>query len=244
MNRPQDNLHLYALFGQSNMQGAGRLEEFTEPPNPRIVRLSFEGEPTIAREPLHDWATGETMVVGPGFYFAQHMLADAPDDVSIGLIPNARGGTSLKQWLKPNNPTFDRIVTRCRNACRRGTFKGILWHQGETDSNDETLARSYAERFATFADDFRRDVGIPDLPIVLGKLGRFLEDYFECDYYPIINEQLERITKMVPHTACVESDGAGHIGDLLHFDTHTQKHIMAPRYAAAMKRLLAEQDPA
>lgn len=235
----QDKLHLFALYGQSNMQGAGVLDEFVEELNPRILKMTFAGDCEMAKEPMHDWSSEEEkFVVGPGYYFAKRMLDHVEPDVSIGLIPHARGGTRLDQWEQATSGAYPRIVERCNNARKKGVLKGVLWHQGESDCASEEAASGYARRFVAFFEQFRKDVGIHDLPVVIGQLGEFLREREDNRFVDLLNEQLAAIPTILPYSARVESTGATHIGDFLHFDTRTQRDVMAPRYVEAMLKLL------
>ena len=52
-----------------------------------------------------------------------------------------------------------------------GTLKGILWHQGESDSVQAPSAATYALRLDQMIADMRKDLGSKDLPFVCAKLG-------------------------------------------------------------------------
>ena len=239
----RDKLLLFALYGQSNMQGAGQISEFIEAADPRILKMTAAGECEIAAEPLHDWSSKEELlVVGPGYYFAKRMLEHVAPDAAIGLIPHARGGTCLAQWEQATNKAYPGILERCRNARRKGIFKGVLWHQGESDCGSVERASTYARRFVAFFEQFRRDVELPELPVVIGQLGSFLHEREDSRFVDLLNEQLASIPRLLPCSACVESTGTTHIGDSLHFDTRSQREVMAPRYAEAMVRLLGKRE--
>lgn len=89
------NFHLYLLVGQSNMAGRGKIDSLSTPNNPRILMLSDDNKWIIAKDPLH-FDKPKVVGVGPGLAFAQKMLSfQKNDNVKIGLIPCAVGGTTI-----------------------------------------------------------------------------------------------------------------------------------------------------
>ena len=62
-------------------------------------------------------------------------------NVIIGLIPCAVGGSPIEAWqpTKYYEPTksypYDDALKRTKTAMQTGTLKGVLWHQGESDSD-------------------------------------------------------------------------------------------------------------
>jgi hypothetical protein len=55
-------------------------------------------------------------------------------------VPCAVGGTSIRLWqpgaydTKTDTRPYDDMLYRVTQAMLHGTLKGILWHQGESDS--------------------------------------------------------------------------------------------------------------
>ena len=227
------NLHLYLLIGQSNMAGRGPLPSKPLPVHPRVLMLNKANEWVPASEPLHFDKT--IAAAGIGASFAQTM-ADASPDITIGLIPCAVGGTPLSRWQKDGD-LYNAAVTRLKIAQQSGTLKGILWHQGESDSGSESTANSYAERCGQMIRDLRHDAGT-NAPFVAGELGRFLaeEKGGKPNYWKRVNEQLHSLPSTVPLTAVVSSAELTHHGDQVHFGTESLR-IFGKRYAAAMQTL-------
>jgi sialate O-acetylesterase len=60
-----------------------------------------------------------------------------------------------------------------RIAKAGGKLRGILWYQGESDCNLNDSA-TYADRFDQWIAAVREDTGIPDLPVVVVQLSRFV----------------------------------------------------------------------
>jgi Carbohydrate esterase, sialic acid-specific acetylesterase len=146
----------------------------------------------------------------------------------IGLLPCAFGGSPLHDWI-PGAIHYENAVKRTREAQKQGTLRVILWHQGEAESNDLDRARSYRERWTHMMTSLRKDLGAPDVPVIVGQLGLF---FVKSPYARIVNEQLAMIPASVPYTAFVPSYGLKHKGDEVHFDTPSLREF-GRRYAHA-----------
>jgi hypothetical protein len=233
---PAGEKHVYLLMGQSNMAGRGKIEEKDKTPHPRVFALSTNNiwEPAI--EPItKDRPTN--LGVGPGLEFGK-IMAERSTNAVILLVPCAVGGTPLKRWERGGD-LYERAVARARIAVRDGQFKGVLWHQGEQDSNDEANANSYGERLARMIGDLREALNVPKLPFVAGQIGEFLYTRKEKGKSPfarVVNDAICSIQERVQFATCVKSTGLNHSGDEVHFDTAAQ-HEFAKRYAAEIIRL-------
>lgn len=232
----KEKFDLYLLIGQSNMAGRGLLDSAPPVSQRRILKFSQRNAWAPGVEPLH---TDKPAIAGTGIgmSFARDM-ADANPEVTVGLIPCAVGGTPLERWMKGGD-LYQQALARAQEAMKSGTFKGILWHQGEADSGKEDTARSYAARLARMIRDLRADLGAGDVPFVAGKLGEFLEPKTKegtPSFWPVVNEQLATLPTTVPLTAVVDSTGLVHKGDTVHFDTPSLREF-GHRYASAMQKL-------
>lgn len=225
---PKKNFHLYLLMGQSNMSGCGTLEE-DKKSHPRVLRIDPDGQWIPAAEPLH--FDGEARGVGPGFSFARDM-AKADESVTIGLIPCAVGGSPLKMWQKGAGH-YNTAVARAKQAMKTGTMKGALWHQGESDLNDND-APTYAARFTQMVKDLRADLGVKGLPVVVGTLGDFITDFSPLTGF--LNNVLMNVPNEIPNTACALSTGLKN-QDAVHFNAEAQREL-GKRYAKEMARLI------
>ena len=241
---PKDKFHLYLLVGQSNMAGRGKVEEQDRTPHPRIFMLDAKDEWVPAREPLHFDKPG-VAGVGPGFAFAKAM-AEANPEVTIGLIPSAVGGTALAAWqpgatdAATKTTPYDTAIRRTKIAMKDGTLKGLIWHQGEGDTG-ETNAPTYGARLETTMARFRDDLGVDDLPVVVGQLAPF-----KADNNPgaqTVNRELAFFPRRLALSATVPATGLDHRGDNLHFNAPSAREF-GRRCAAEMLRLQALPKPA
>jgi hypothetical protein len=235
----KEKLHLYLLMGQSNMAGRGKIGAEDKTPHPRVLLFTLQDNWEPAIEPVTHDKPG-MLGVGPGLAFGKAMAAADPG-VTIGLVPCAVGGTPLKRWERGGD-LYSNAVQRARLAMREGTLKGIIWHQGESDSGTATNANSYGDRLSRMIQAIRADLGTPNLPFVVGQIGEFLYDRGpgHAAYPRVVNAALAALPEKVPATACAPSKGLKDKGDVLHFDAASQREF-GRRYAAAMLRLQSAQ---
>lgn len=224
-------LRLFLLIGQSNMAGRGVPETSDQQPHPRIWMLTKEQTWVPARDPMH-FDKPAVVGVGPGLAFAQKM-ADTEPGMNIGLIPCAVGGSGIDVW-KPGayyEPTksypYDDALRRTRKALEQGQLAGILWHQGESDSQPER-AVAYGPKLVALVERLRKDLNAPDVPLVVGTLGDFI--VARNPNARIINETLQQAPKRIKNVYCVSSAGLTHKGDTTHFDTPSAR-ALGQRYA-------------
>jgi hypothetical protein len=231
----KEKLHLYLLMGQSNMAGRGELGPEDKTSHPRVLVFNSSDQWEAAVEPITHDKPG-MLGVGPGLAFGKAMAEKYPD-ATIGLVPCAVGGTPLKRWQRGGD-LYSNAVQRAKLALRDGMLKGVLWHQGESDSGTSTNANSYGDRLARMITDLRTDLAAPDLPFIAGQIGEFLytRTQSKLSYPQTVNEALAKLPDNVPNTACALSNGLKDKGDQLHFDAASQREL-GRRYAAEMLKL-------
>ena len=164
-----ENLHIYLLIGQSNMAGRAPVpDELTEVMD-RCFLLNTDGAWEHASNPLNRHSTirkGLGMQrLNPGYSFAKKML-EADPDINIGLIVNAKGGTKIDQWLGKSSLYWG-IRGRAKAFKEGGQIKGVLWHQGESDSGSP---EDYLDKLKTLVANLRNDLDAPNLPFVAGQI--------------------------------------------------------------------------
>ncbi|MBD3317000.1 MAG: sialate O-acetylesterase [Chitinivibrionales bacterium] len=223
----KSNHHVYLLIGQSNMAGRAPIrEKDTNPPRERSFLLDISGEWVRAEPPMNWYSTirkGEDkQKLCPAGSFTREM-EEKKAGVSFGLVVNARGGTKVGQWQKGGD-YYDEAVRRTLQAMETGVLKAILWHQGESDAENE----NYVDTLAMMINDFRLDFGDDSIPFIAGEL-------LQEEGLMTFNERLATLPDIVEHTAVVSSEGCERIvGDRHpHFDTESQR-IMGVRYAEAV----------
>mmetsp|Transcript_8757 Transcript_8757/g.29077 ORF Transcript_8757/g.29077 Transcript_8757/m.29077 type:complete len:638 (-) Transcript_8757:266-2179(-) len=240
---------IFALCGQSNMAGRGSLFEegaATPPPDVRISAFSQEaGEEErwrVAADPLHA-DKPDKAGAGPGLSFARELLRRGFAQ-EVGLVPCAWGGSELARW-EEGGDLFEAAVKRVAASLGEGdSLAGLLWHQGESDCGDASLARSHAARCARALGRLRERLGSPTLPVVLGELGHFLDQRDgRFAHAATVNAGTVAAPERLPAAACVSAHGLEHKGDRLHFSTAAQ-HELGRRYALAYLRLVRPKSEA
>lgn len=162
-------------MGQSNMQGQyGPINSTLDATNARIIqwgRTAPNNNLTIlAADPLeHVSITPNT--IGMGLTFAKAYLATLPSNRGVLLVPCAKGGTgfSTNDW-NPGDSLYEDALARINAAVASGhnnVLKGILWHQGESDSASSQGA--YAAALDVMIADLRnRATGAVVAPFICG----------------------------------------------------------------------------
>lgn len=228
-------VHSFLLIGQSNMAGRGFYTDVEKLDNPRL-KMMRNGK----------WLN-MFWPVNPDRSFAGVNLAESfadayskDHDVDVGLIPCADGGTRLEEWVE-GSILFDNAVNNAKLAQRTSQLAGILWHQGEGDCTPDRYV-DYAERFMRMADALRRQLNMPNLPILVGGLGDFLVNLVtspDMKNYVFVNEQLEKIGREYPNCGFVSAVGLGSNPDNLHFNAKALREF-GLRYYEVYKTLDVE----
>ena len=222
---PPHEMKLFLLVGQSNMAGRGQVEAGDRTPHPRVLVLNQELAWVPAVDPLH-FDKPQRIGTGLGKTFGT-IVAEAHPGATIGLVPAAFGGSALDEWA-PGSPHYVNAVARAREALKRGQLAGILWHQGESDRAPDQVA-TYADRFARFIARLRADLGAPEVPVVVGEIGRFAPNEGP------INAAIRSLPARVPHCAVVSSEGLPgrpEEPEVLHFESPGFREL-GRRYAKA-----------
>jgi len=240
---PKENFHLFLLIGQSNMAGRGDVAPQDKIPHPRVLTLNKAGEWVPAVDPIH--FDKRNAGVGLGRTFGIE-VADATPSVTIGLIPCAVGGTRIDLWepgaiddATKTHP-WDVAIGRAKLAMQSGTLKGILWHQGESDSKRE-LVPAYEAKLTNLIGHLRTELNAPTTPFIIGQLGHFAGKPWD-EFQLQMDQTLRDMTNRVQHTAFVSAEGLTDRGDKLHFNSESYREL-GKRYATAYLKLTHEPSP-
>ena len=231
----QETLDVYLCIGQSNMAGRGTLLPELTGTLEGVYLLNDRGEFEPAGNPLNKYSTIRKdlsmQALGPAYSFARKMAALSPRPV--GLIVNARGGSSIDSWLKGSRDGYyEAALERVRQAqARGGELKAVIWHQGEADCQ---APEAYRKKLALLVETLRADLGLPELPFVFGQLPRW--NWTGSGEGPAaFNAMLAGLPSTLPWTACVSSQGLDMLADEHnpHFGTAGQL-VLGERYADAV----------
>lgn len=221
------SFHLFLLAGQSNMAGRGKVEASDSEIDPRIFTLNKELEWVPAVDPIH---FDKPRVVGVGLAktFGKE-YADAHPGVFVGLIPCAAGGSPIASWQpggyhdQTKSHPYDAAITRTNAALKAGVLKGILWHQGESDSK-KPLSDEYETKLHELIQRFRTELSADDVPFIAGQLGQFEKRPWSPERHQV-NAAHELLPNKIAETGFVRSDGLSHRGDQVHFDSASYREL-------------------
>ncbi len=254
------NFHIYLCIGQSNMEGAGRIEaQDTLTIDPRFKILEAVDCPQInrakgqwytAKPPLCRCRTG----LSPADYFGRAMLETMPNEQSLGLVHVAVAGSKLEIFDKVNykayldssakekpwminmakeyggNP-YERLIEMARIAQKSGVIKGILLHQGESNTGDKTWPAQVKKLY----DDILADLNLApnSIPLLAGEVVG-ADQGGKC---ASMNEIIATLPQTLPKAVVVSSKGLPAVPDKLHFSSEGVRDF-GKRYATAL--LVAE----
>lgn len=225
-------LRVFLLMGQSNMAGYGcvRPEDPWQPgdrePLPGVISLG--GQCTLksglsrgwtrwrpASHPLH--LNQASAAFGLALPFAARLREQQPD-VMVGFVPCAWGGAPINS-LGPGTPLYANALRRARIAAKSGELAGVLWHQGETDADHDSLAPLHAAKLTALMQQLRQDLGTPALPFLIGDLGDWGDDRRKpacVARRDTVRSGLRRVATEDTQATFVESDGLVGV-DSVHF---------------------------
>lgn len=170
-----------------------------------VYILNREGEVVEARNPLNQYSTigkdYSMQQISPAFSFSKrvHQVSGR----KILLVVNARGGSSISEWDPYNEETqfFSEAIRRTKQAMEFGELKGILWHQGCSDSSEKNR-ELYMGRLQRLVEELRDDLGDEKLYFVAGELAHWRSSS------PAFNQMLHSISQKIPNSDYISAEGA------------------------------------
>ena len=131
------------------------------------------------------------------------------------------------------NP-YDDAIKRARKAKKKGVLKGILWHQGESDTRPER-AKAYKLKLDDLIKRFRKDLRVRKAPFVIGQLGQFPEKPWD-DSRRLVDAAHKQVTSESPLVEFVSSDGLICKSDNTHFTSQSLREF-GRRFAEAYLKI-------
>lgn len=233
----KQSLDIYLLIGQSNMAGRAEITtEYRDTLN-NVYLLNENNRFEKAANPLNKYSTIRKELnmqkLGPGYSFSKKIAAVTKR--RIGLVVNARGGSSIKSWEKGNaDGYYEAALIRAKEAMKYGKIKAILWHQGE--ANVSTPA-NYKVQITNLVNNLRQDLNNPKLFFIAGEISQWNWTKSPEGTKPF-NDMIKSIDTFIPYSACISSDSLTPFvkdGSDPHFDTDSQIKL-GERYADAVLR--------
>ena len=256
------NFYIYLCFGQSNMEGNARFEpQDTCNVSDRFLVMSAVDCPDLGREkgkwyravpPLCRCYTGLT----PADYFGRTLIKNLPEKVRVGIIHVAIGGCRIElfdedkyqdyvasspDWLQNMVKEYDgnpyaRLVELAKLAQKDGVIKGILLHQGESNTGDPEWPNKVKLVYERLLSDL--NLKAKNVPLLAGETVN-ADQHGKC---ASMNAIIDTLPRTIPTAHVISSAGCPAAKDSLHFTAQGYR-MLGTRYGMKMLELLGESKP-
>lgn len=250
------DFHIYLCFGQSNMEGAGRIEPQDTTVDGRFLVMEALDCPNLGRvkggwypatPPLCRCRTR----LSPADYFGRTMVEQLPKNIRVGVINVSIGGCKIELFDKENyqeyvstapgwmtgmindydgNP-YARLVEMAKLAQKDGVIKGILMHQGESNNGETTWPDKVRQVYENLLKDL--DLQPEKVPLLAGEMVSAAEGGICAG----MNTIIATLPQEIPNSYVISSEGCPGTPDHLHFTSEGYR-MLGRRYAARMLDLL------
>jgi hypothetical protein len=246
------NFYIFLCFGQSNMEGPGRIEKQDKTVDDRFQVLEAVDCPNLDRTkgnwypatpPLCRCNTG----LSPADYFGRTMVANLPENIRVGIVHVAVAGCKIELFDKDNyqayastaaswmtniinlyggNP-YAHLVEMAKLAQKDGVIKGILLHQGESDTGDN----EWPLKVKGVYDNLIKDLGLnPEkVPLLAGEVVNADQEGVCAS----MNSIIASLPQTIPNSYVISSSGCTDGPDNLHFNSAGYREL-GRRYAVIM----------
>jgi hypothetical protein len=255
------NFYVFLCLGQSNMEGfPGVRDEDKGPVDDRFQMLATVDFPKLERTkgnwypavpPLCRPNTG----LCPADYFGRTLVAQLPARIEVGVVNVSVAGAKIElfdptslatyaekaeNWKKAilstygGNP-YQYLVEAGKVAQRAGVIKGILLHQGESNTNDA----EWPNKVKAIYENLLKDLNLraEDVPLLAGELVG-ADQKGACAG---MNRIIAELPKTISTAHVVSSEGCVARPDHLHFTPEGYREL-GKRYAEAMLPLLGHNE--
>jgi hypothetical protein len=255
--KPDPNFFIYLCFGQSNMEAGARPEDQDKGElNKRFQMLAAVDNPRLKRT-MGNWYVATPPInrpennMGPVDWFGRTMVANLPEKNRVGVINVSVAGAKIELWGKEtyktyldsaatwmqnickqyNGNPYQRLVEMARIAQKDGVIKGILIHQGESNSTDP----KWPDKVKAIYDNLMKDLNLnpKKVPLLAGEL-KSAEEHGVCAAFN--TDILPNLPKVLPNSYIISSKGVKGSPDQFHFNT-TGMRELGTRYAIQMLKL-------
>jgi lysophospholipase L1-like esterase len=252
------NFWIFVCFGQSNMEGfPGILDQDKTNVDDRFQVLAAVNFPTPERK-KGNWYTAVPPLCRPSSglcpldYFGRTMVANLPKNIRIGVVSVAVAGCKIELfdkehyqayasnapvWMKGiirqyrGNP-YQYLVDTAKLAQKDGVIKGILLHQGESNTGD----RQWPNKVKGVYDNLIKDLDLKaaETPLFAGEVVN-ADQHGQC---ASMNQIIDQLPDTIPNSYVISSAGCTAIPpDHLHFNPAGYREL-GKRYAETALPLL------
>ncbi len=249
------NFHIYLCFGQSNMEGQGSIQSKDKTVDNRFQVLQALDCSNLGRKKAA-WYTAVPPLcqcwsgLSPADYFGRTMVSNLPDSIKVGVINVAVGGCDIRLFDKDIYQDYDSTYTEswfttkvkdyewnpykylvdlAQLAQQDGVIKGILLHQGETNTGDAQWPSYVKKIYNDLLTDLSLDAD--SVPLLAGEV---LSAEGNC--CSGMNTIINRLPDTIPTAYVISSDGCT-AQDNAHFDSEGYR-ILGRRYGVKMLSLM------
>jgi lysophospholipase L1-like esterase len=250
------NFYVFLCFGQSNMEGFPGIEEQDRTGNRRFQVMAAVDVPNLNRtkgnwyEAVPPLCRGSTGLC-PADHFGRTMVANLPEKIRVGVINVSVAGCKIElfdkdhyqayadtaaPWMKSiinqyGGSPYARLVEAARLAQKDGVIKGILLHQGESNTND----KQWPAKVKAIYDNLMEDLSLEpeSVPLLAGELVN-ADQQGAC---ASMNSVIAELPKTIPSSCVISSKGCVSRPDHLHFSPAGYREL-GRRYAEKMLSIL------
>ena len=209
-----------------------------------------KGQWYTAIPPLARCFHGSNKGYGPVDNFGRTLVAELDPEIRVGVVVVACGGTSIglferdyceeflrtaADWLQGyareygGNP-YKRMIEMGKLAQESGVIKGILVHQGENDSGQESWPNRLKGVYETILEDL--NLNASEVPLLVGEV----RHDGQCSEH---NKIIQKVPSVIPTAHVISSEGCEAERDIYHFSVKGYKEL-GKRYAEKMIELLGD----
>jgi hypothetical protein len=255
--RPDKNFYIFLCFGQSNMEGfPGVEQQDMGPVDPRFQMMAAVDFPNMNRQIGH-WYTAVPPLCRPSTglcpadYFGRTLVANLPSKVRVGVINVSVAGCKIEMFEKDQYASYaqtapswmqgiiqayggdpyQRLVDMAKLAQKDGVVKGILLHQGESNTGDP----QWPSKVKSIYDNLIKDLNLDPkkAPLLAGEVVNADQNGACASMNPII----DTLPQTIPNSYVISSAGCPCRPDHLHF-TPAGYRTFGTRYGDEMLTLL------
>jgi alpha-L-fucosidase 2 len=251
------NFFIFLCFGQSNMEGFPGIEQQDKAPVderfkvlaavdfPRLGRAKANWYPAVP--PLCRPSTG----LCPADYFGRTLVSNLPPNIKVGIVNVSVAGCKIELFQKDTFQTYastaptwmtniinayggnpyQHLVEMAQLAQKDGIIKGILLHQGESNTNDKEWPNKLRGIYNNLLNAL--NLKATEVPLLVGELVG-ADQKGAC---ASMNGIIDDLPKTIPTAHVISSKGCAGRPDHLHF-TPTGYRELGTRYAHKMLSLL------
>ena len=251
------NFYIFLCFGQSNMEGAARIEpQDLEGVSPRFLLMPAVDDPARNRK-MGEWCHALPPLCRPNTgltpvdYFGRTLTENLPENIRVGVIHVAIGGIRIEGFMPEgmeefvktapgwmtgmlqaydNNP-YKRLVTLAQKAQKDGVIKGILMHQGESNTGDPEWANKVQNVYDHLLGDLQ--LKPEEVPLLAGEVVQ-ANGEGQCI---AMNKQIDELPKTLHTSQVISSTGCSNGPDKLHFVAAGYREL-GRRYGEKMLELM------